>query len=154
MPEPKESPIRIIKTAIGLANFGNVDIGGDLFKLLDSIDTDLAEINSQADDDEFIEWSQTTQDLMTNLEDTIIDELRQKEGEIDETDEDNNEGEEIEAREEEDEEDNDDDEEEENEKDRDAIDDDVEDDEDETGRDFEDDDEDDIPPGESPIVVP
>jgi hypothetical protein len=154
MTEPKESPIRIIKTAIGLANFGNVDIGGDLFKLLDSIETDLNEINSQANDDEFIEWSQTTQELMLNLEETIIDELRQKEGEIDETEnnEDDLEGEEVEARPEEESEDTNDEDDEEN--GNREVDEEDEEDEVDEGRDFEDDDEDDIPPGESPIVVP
>jgi hypothetical protein len=147
----KESPIRIIKTAIGLANFGNVDIGGDLFKLLDSIETDLNDINSDADDDEFIDWSATTRELMEELNNTIIDELRQQEGEIDETEdnENNNEREEVDAREEEIEEDNDDEDEEERDIESDATFED-EDDEEEEGRNYEDDEEDDIPPGELP----
>jgi hypothetical protein len=146
----KESPIRIIKTAIGLANFGNVDIGGDLFKLLDSIETDLNDINSQADDDEYIDWSSTTRELMEELNNTIIDELRQQEGTIDEDNENDIEGEEIEARETEVEEEDDDDNEEERDIESDATFEDEDDDEDDEGRNYDDDDEDDIPPVESP----
>lgn len=82
MSDEKEiSPIQVIKRAIGTATFSHTDIGGLVFSLLDSLDSDMIGLGVD-------EFSETTESISQELVNTLAGDLDDYRTDLEEEDDD------------------------------------------------------------------